>query len=310
MKDNCIIYGGAGFIGSHIAECLLENGYSVTVFDKINSSMKNIEHIIDKVKFIEGDFNNKIDIVKSLKGKDYVIHLVSSTLPASSNLNPYYDIETNLVSSLILLDECVKQHIKKVIFISSGGTIYGDPVKAPINENHPTNPTCSYGIIKLAIEKYFELYRNLKGLDYTILRFSNPFGERQNPHLGQGLIASLLYKIKNSEPIEIWGNGRNIRDFFYIKDGVKAIPKALKYHGHYRTFNISAGKGLSINQILSRFRRSLGIDFVVKYLPSRKFDVKVNILDNSLAKKYLKWSPETNFDTALKNTWRYIFDDE
>ncbi len=310
MKENCIIYGGAGFIGSHIAECLLENGYDVTIFDKINSSKKNIAHILDKIKFREGDFNNKVDIVKSLKGNHYVIHLVSSTLPASSNLNPLYDIETNLVSSLILLDECVKQHVKKVIFISSGGTIYGNPVKTPITENHPTNPTCSYGIIKLTIEKYFELYRSLKGLDYTVLRFSNPFGERQNPHLGQGLIASLLYKIKNNQPIEIWGDGRNIRDYFYIKDGVKAVARALKYHGPYKTFNISQGKGLSINQILRKFKMTLGIEFDVKRLPSRKFDVKVNILDNSLAKKYLKWSPETNFNAALKNTWRYVIDDE
>jgi len=310
MKPKCIIYGGAGFIGSHIAEDLLANGYRVTVFDKINSSTKNVEHILDQIDFVEGDFNNKVDIIKSLKDKDYAVHLVSSTLPASSNLNPYYDIESNLVSSLNLLDQSAKQHLKKVDFISSGGTIYGNPVKTPISEQHPTNPTCSYGIIKLTIEKYFELYKNLKGLDYTILRFANPFGERQNPLLGQGLIANLLYKIKNCKPIEIWGNGRVIRDYFYIRDGVKAVSQSLKYHGHYNTFNISSGKGLSINQILQRFRQALGVNFEVKYLESRKFDVKINILDNSLAKRYLKWSPETNFNTALKNTWRYILDHE
>ena len=310
MNNSCIIYGGAGFIGSHIAEELLAHGYDVTVFDKLNTSRKNVKHIIKDIDFIEGDFNNKVDIIKSLRGKDYVVHLVSSTLPATSNLNPFYDVESNLVSSLNLFDECVKQHVKKVIFISSGGTIYGDPQKIPIKENHPTNPKNSYGIIKLTIEKYLELYHNLKGLDYTVLRFANPFGERQNPLLGQGLIANLLYKIQYKKTIEIWGNGKVVRDYFYIKDGVKAISKAFRYHGHYKTFNISSAKGLSINQILQRFRQSLNQKFRVKYMDSRKFDVKVNILDNSLAKKYLKWSPETNFNDALKNTWSYILENE
>ena len=120
----------------------------------------------------------------------------------------------------------------------------------------------------------------------------------------------MLYKIKHKKTIEIWGNGRVVRDYFYIKDGVKAISKAFKYHGNHRTFNISSANGLSINQILQRFRQTLNQDFHVKYLDARKFDVKVNILDNSLAKKYLKWSPETNFNDALKNTWSYILDNE
>jgi UDP-glucose 4-epimerase len=309
-KKKCIIYGGAGFIGSHIAEELLVHGYNVSVFDKLNASKKNVEHILNEIDFIEGDFSNEVDITKSLKNQDFVVHLVSSTLPASSNLNPYYDVESNLLSSIHLMEECSRQKVSKVVFISSGGTIYGNPLKIPIKENHRTNPTCSYGIIKLSIEKYFELYRILKGLDYTILRFANPFGERQNPLLGQGLIASLLYKVKQKETIEIWGDGKIVRDYFYIRDGVKAISSALKYHGAQRTFNISSAKGLSINQILQRFRNSLELEFKVKYEPSRKFDVKVNVLDNSLAKKYLKWSPETNFNEALKNTWSYILGHE
>jgi UDP-glucose 4-epimerase len=310
MKKHCIIFGGAGFIGSHIADDLLERDFDVTLFDKINSSKKNIAGIINDVKFIEGDFNNRVDIGKAVKGHDYVIHLVSSTLPADSNLNPFYDVESNLISSLNLFDACVKNNVRKIIFISSGGTVYGNPVKLPINEKHPTNPLSSYGIIKLAIEKYLGLYKNLKGLDYKILRFSNPFGERQNPKLAQGLITHLLYKIKHKIPIEIWGDGRIIRDYFYIKDGVKSISKAISDKSANNIYNISSGRGLSINQILDRFRRILHLNFKVKYLAARKFDVKSNILDNSLAAKYLKWKPDTEFNTALKNTWKYILDKE
>ena len=122
-------------------------------------------HVLDKIDFIEGDFNNPVDIKDSLRKQDYVIHLVSSTIPADSNLNPCYDVETNLVSSLNLFEECVRQRIKKVIFVSSGGTVYGNPSKLPINEDHPTNPTSSYGIIKLTIEKYLFLYKSLKNLN-------------------------------------------------------------------------------------------------------------------------------------------------
>ena len=310
MKEKCIIYGGAGFIGSHTTETLLDNNFEVTVFDKINASKKNLTNVLNKIRFIEGDFNNSIDIEESLKNQDYVIHLVSSTLPADSNLNPQYDVETNLISSLNLFEECVNQKIKKVIFVSSGGTIYGNPIKLPINEEHPTNPTSSYGIIKLTIEKYLLLYKSLKGLDYKILRLSNPFGERQNPHSGQGLISNLLYKIKNKQTLEIWGDGKVIRDYFYIKDGVKAIHLSIKDHSQSNIFNISSSKGYSINQILDRFRKVLKLKFKVKYTAGRKFDVRKNILDNSKAQSILNWKPETGFNQALMKTWSYIFNDE
>jgi UDP-glucose 4-epimerase len=239
---------------------------------------------------------------------DYVVHLVSSTLPASSNLNPNYDVESNLLSTLNLLEECCRQNIKKIIFISSGGTVYGIPKSIPIKENHPTNPNCSYGIVKLAIEKYLELYKSLKGLDFKILRFGNPFGERQNPHLPQGLIIHLLYNIKLGKTIEIWGDGEVVRDYFYIRDGAKAIYKAIKDESVNNIYNISTGKGYSINQILNKFKKVLKLDFKVKYLEGRKFDVPVNILDNRLAKKYLNWKPDYSFDEALINSWRYIID--
>lgn len=310
MKESCIIFGGGGFIGSHIAEDLLANGIRVTVFDKLNASKKNVAHILDKIDFIEGDFNNEVDISKALKGKNYVVHLVSSTVPATSNQNTFYDVESNLISSLHLFEKCVEYNINRLVFISSGGTVYGNPVKLPINEKHPTEPTSSYGIIKLAIEKYLFLYNVLKGLDYKILRFANPYGERQNPFLTQGLIAHLLYKIKKGETLEVWGDGKVIRDYFYIKDGARSIYRSLKDKTSNRIYNISSGKGHSINQILERFRRVLKLDFDVKYLPGRKFDVRSNILDNRLAARNLKWVPEFSFNEGLKNTWRYFLDNE
>lgn len=306
MQESCIIFGGGGFIGSHIAEDLLKNGLRVNVFDKQNASKKNVAHILDKINFIEGDFNNEVDISKALKGNTYAVHLVSSTVPATSNLNTFYDVESNLVSSLRLFEKCIEYGIKRIIFISSGGTVYGNPIKLPINEKHPTEPISSYGIIKLSIEKYLYSYNVLKSLDYKILRFSNPFGERQNPFITQGLIAHLLYKIKHGNTIEIWGDGKVIRDYFYIKDGAQAIYKAIKDKSSNRIYNISSANGLSINQILQRFRNVLKLNFNVKYLDGRKFDVKTNVLDNRLAAKYLKWKPEFTFNEGLINTWEYF----
>jgi len=308
MKEKCIIYGGAGFIGSHIADELLEQDMDVTIFDKVNASRRNVLHVLDRIKFIEGDFNNRIDINNSLRKHDFAIHLVSSTLPADSNLNPVYDIESNLVSTINFLEECVRQGVRKVAFISSGGTVYGEPSKLPITEEHNTNPSCSYGIIKLTIEKYFALYKKLKNLNYTVLRFSNPFGERQNPLLSQGLITHLLYRIKKKQTIEIWGDGNVIRDFFYIKDGAKAVCLSLLDESGVSTFNISSGIGFSINQILDKFRNVLGLEFNVEYQPPRKLDVQSNVLDNSLALKILGWKPQTEFDEALRKTWSYVID--
>jgi UDP-glucose 4-epimerase len=308
-RERCVIYGGGGFIGSHVAEELLKHNIRVCVFDKRNSSRRNVEHIADAIDFVEGDFMNPVDLRESLKGHDYAVHLVSTTIPATSNQNPFYDVESNLISTLHLLDACVEQKIRRTVFISSGGTVYGNPVKLPIREDHPTNPTCSYGIIKLAIEKYFGLYKQ-RGLDYLILRLANPFGERQNPHVGQGLIVSLLHDIKHKQRVEIWGDGTVVRDFFYIKDGAKAVIRALRYSGTHPVFNIASGKGVSVNRILAEFRKTLLLNFDVTYLPSRVFDVKTNVLDISLARKELNWSPETSLKGGLHRTWRHILDAE
>jgi len=276
------------------------------VFDR-QSSLCNVEHIINDIEFIEGDFSNRIDVRESLNGQDYAIHLVSTTIPATSNQSPCYDVESNLIPTLHLLDECLKQKTQKIIFISSGGTVYGNPVNLPIREDHPTNPTSSYGIVKLAIEKYFNLYRQ-QGLPSVVLRLANPFGERQNPNVGQGLIASLLYQIKHQRPLTIWGDGETVRDYFYVKDGARAVADALSYRGDHSTFNIASGKGLSINRILEEFRATLNLTFTVSYLPARRFDVTRNVLDISLARKELNWSPETDLEGGLQKTWSYILE--
>ncbi|MDD5361978.1 MAG: NAD-dependent epimerase/dehydratase family protein [Ignavibacteria bacterium] len=308
MKGNCIIYGGGGFIGSHLAEELLANGYSVTIFDKLNFSRANLSALKDKINIIEGDFNNETDLLSSLKGMDYVYHLVSSTLPASSNENPVYDVESNLISTLKLLQDIKNNDVRKIIFISSGGTVYGYPDYTPIKENHPRRPVCSYGIIKKTIEDYLFMYKYLYGLDYIVFRLSNPYGERQNPLYSQGVIPVFIKKFIKNETIAIWGDGEVKRDFIYIKDAVKPMVDSLVYGGAENIFNLGSGKATSLNELIGTLEKVFGKKFPVEYIESRKVDVPVNVLDISRTAKELGYNPHTSLENGIQSTYNYLKD--
>jgi UDP-glucose 4-epimerase len=305
-KRKCIIYGGGGFIGSHLADTLVKDNFEVTIFDKLYFNKSNITHLKNKVKVIEGDFNNAVDLKESLKNQDFVYHLVSSTIPANSNQNPVYDVETNIVSSLKLFAGCVKEKIKKIIFISSGGTVYGIPREIPIKEGHPRKPICSYGITKKTIEDYLYMYNKIFNLDYTVFRLSNPYGERQNPFVSQGVIPVFLKKIILNEKIVVWGDGSVIRDFIYIKDTVDILVKSINKDTKIKVFNLSSGKGVSLAGLLKQMKAITGKNPVVEYQSSRSVDVPVNILSNALVRKTFKWKPGTDFKTGLERTYKYL----
>lgn len=179
--EKCVILGGGGFIGANLAEKLLLHGYSVRIFDMKNFSKKNIDSFIEKIDIIEGDFNNPVDMELAVNEVDYVFHLISTTIPSNSVLNPTYDIETNVIPTISLLQYCTSSKIKKVVYISSGGTVYGIPETLPIPEHHNCNPINSYGIAKRTIESYFQLYNKIWGVKCCVFRLSNPYGEKQNP---------------------------------------------------------------------------------------------------------------------------------
>jgi UDP-glucose 4-epimerase len=303
---NCLILGGGGFIGSHVADMLLKRGYRVTIFGKRNSKKTNLAHILDRVKIIEGDFNNDVDVRQSLDRIDYVFHLISGTLPATSNDNPIYDIEINLVNTIRLLNASVERGVKKIIFVSSGGTVYGTPTHIPISEQHPTHPISSYGVVKKAIEDYLFMYHTLYGLDYTVLRLSNPYGERQNIFGVQGAVAVFLRKALNGEPIEIWGDGNTVRDYVYIGDVAEAFVNALETTTAEKIFNIGSGDGRSLNDIINLISTIHGRRIEVKYLPPRRVDIPVNILDISLARTHLNWQPTTPFQDGVKRFYNYL----
>lgn len=299
---NCLVLGGAGFIGSHIVDALVAAGHDVRVFDLPNVGLGNIAAHVGRVEVVSGDFCNASDISRALSDMDVVFHLISTTLPDPSNENPAYDVESNLVSSLNLLRTAVEKRVKKIIFASSGGTVYGHPRMLPIPETHPTHPICSYGICKLAVEKYLALYHHLHGLDYAVLRMGNPYGPRQRIDAVQGALAVFLGNVLRGRSITIWGDGSVARDYFFVKDLSDAYLRAMDAGGEHRVFNIGGGRSYTLSELVEAVGRATGCDPRVVYTPGRKMDVPINRLDISRAGKYLGWRPKTSLEEGLSAT--------
>jgi UDP-glucose 4-epimerase len=297
----CLILGGRGFIGTHLADSLAKKGHFVRCFDRPRGD--SIEHHFfgcSNIEHFDGDFLNERDLTSALEGIDICFHLVSTTLPKSSNADPVFDIESNVLGTIRLLNLAARSGLAKVVFVSSGGTVYGVPQNVPISETHPTDPVCSYGIAKLAIEKYLHLFHTLHGLDYTVLRLANPFGEGQRVDASQGAVAVFLGKMLRGEPIEVWGDGSVVRDYVYIDDVVDALLLSMEHSKDERVFNIGSGRGHSINEVLDALEVATGLLADRRYLPGRSFDVPVSVLSIERALLSLGWSPKVNFDQGLE----------
>lgn len=285
---SCLVLGGAGFIGSHLVDGLKAAGHQVRVFDRPH------------------EFLDPADLGRALPGAEFVFHLISTTVPKDSNDNPALDIESNIAGTARLL-ELLRQHQpKRLVFISSGGTVYGVPRATPIGESHPTDPISSYGIHKLAIEKYLHMNHALYGLDYRILRVSNAYGERQRTEKAQGAVAVFLERALRGQPIEIWGDGAVVRDYVYVGDIVAAFLKVMDYRGAERIFNIGYGRGVSLNELVDAMAKVIGQRPAVKYTAARRFDVPANVLDTTLAQRELGWRPGTPLGAGLRRTYEWM----
>ena len=304
----CLVLGGGGFMGSHLSGALLAAGHAVRVLERPNLRPVAVLPPRQELEWMEGDFLNTDDVNRAVAGCEVIFHLISTTLPKSSNDNPAYDVESNLVGTLQMLEAARRAGARKVVFASSGGTVYGIPRELPIRETHPTDPVCSYGICKIAIEKYLHLYFALHGLDYCGLRIGNPYGEGQRPTAAQGAIAVFMHKALNNEPIEIWGDGTVTRDYVYVGDVVQAFMRSLSWAGEARVFNIGSGEGHSLIELIGAIESMLGRPVARRHLPARTFDVPRNVLDISMARDVLGWRPVTPLAEGLRRTHRWLQD--
>jgi len=297
-----LVLGGNGFIGSHIVDKLLAANYEVRVFDRSEEIYRSP---LPGVDYRYGNFNDSFAIAEALHDIEIVIHLICSSVPATSNLDPEEDIKSNLLSTVSLLENMRKKNIHRMVYLSSGGTVYGNVDENIVCEDHPLNPICSYGIVKLTVEKYLFMYQQLYGFVPTIIRPSNPYGPRQGRTGLQGLIGTFLNKIIAGNPIEIWGNGEIVRDHFFITDLAQAVLMAIE-KGAMGIFNVGSGQGYSINQILLTLKEIQPFKFDVKYQERREFDVQRVVLDISKAQRTLAWQPKISLKDGIKKHMEWL----
>lgn len=306
--STCLILGGNGFIGSQIAKILVENGYSVKILSDLKSGTSNLEPILDKIEITKGNFLDREIRKKVIKDVEFIFHNISTTNPQNSILNPVYDVESNVIGTIGLLQDLINTDVRKIIFTSSGGTVYGEPSKVPISEDEPTNPICPYGISKLAIEKYIQYFNYVYGLDYTIFRYSNPYGEGQDLSKGQGVIPAFLSNIAKGKPPVIYGDGSIVRDYVYIKDvvDVNLIAISRKIKSEHHIFNVGSGTGTSLNELIHTISDVIGNPITPEYVNVRKGDVSRIVLDITRIKKEYAWEPRTSLAEGIRNTWNWV----
>ena len=274
-----VVTGASGFIGSHLVDGLLAAGYRVKALGRNLPGLIGLDAQSNpNLALLPVSLADRLALQQVLEGVEIVFHLASGSLPQSSNRDPHADVQVNLLGSLNLLEASRLTGVKRLIMVSSGGTVYGIPSVVPIPEAHSTDPICSYGITKLAIEKYVALYRQLYDLEGLVLRVANPFGPRQRLDAAQGVVPVFLGKALRREPLQIWGDGSTVRDFLDVADVVDALLAAATYQGEESLFNIGSGTGLSLNQLIELLEAQLNRSLEVDYLPSRGCDVPTNVL--------------------------------
>jgi Nucleoside-diphosphate-sugar epimerases len=297
-----LVTGGCGFIGSHVVDTLLERGIRVRVVDRGREMFRDP---LPSVEYVTGDFSDSALISEALMGVDAVIHLASTTVPASSNIDPIADITGNLIGTMKLIEGMRAVGVKNLVYTSSGGTVYGNPQTDPIPEDHPLQPISSYGIIKSTIEKYLFMENHLHGLRYCALRASNPYGPRQGHRGVQGVIGTYLWRIVKNEPIEVWGDGSTVRDFIYIRDLADLCVTALASSA-CGVFNAGQGQGASILEIIEMIQNTTGKKLTPVFRAGRDFDVPRVILDISRAQQTFDWVPKLDLQSGIDQTWDWV----
>ncbi len=296
-----LVTGGAGFIGSHIVDSYIELGHSVVVVDDLSTGFE--ENLNPRAIFYKIDIRD-FEGLKTLfeREKPEVVNHHAAQIDVRKSLQDFiFDADVNIMGSLNLLRLSLEYRVKKFIFASTGGAIYGEPLYLPVNEKHPAFPLSAYGAAKLAVETYLDvLYKNFS-LPYISFRYANVYGPRQNPLGEAGVVAIFTNKMMKGESPTIFGDGEQTRDFVYVKDVVSVNIIALETN-KVGVYNIGTSKRTSVNEVFRKIKNMLGTDIQPIYGEERKGEVKHIALDASLAERELGWRPLYDLDTGLSET--------
>jgi UDP-glucose 4-epimerase len=303
-----LITGGAGFIASHIVDTLIEQGHDVIVIDDL--SRGNVSDINPKAKFYQMDIrSSELDQIFSKERPDVVNHHAARTSVNHSLADPSDDAEVNIIGSVNLLQNCRKWRVKKIIYASSGGAIYGEPVYLPCDENHPIAPISPYGISKYAVELYVKSYFSNYGLNYTILRYANVYGPRQIPTGEAAVIAKFSYQMLHGLDISINGSGKQARDFIHVKDIVRANILAMK-QSENEIYNLGTGITTSINSIFCSLKSLTGYSNEPHHAPDITGEIFKTSLSAAKAQRELDWVPAISLEDGLRLTLAFYRENE
>lgn len=300
-----LVTGGAGFIGSHLAQALHKKGWRVSILD--NLSTGSLDKIPHGVEFYHGDIRDKRFVHKVVEKEQpsIVFHLAAQISTAVSTRDASCDAEINLIGTINVLEAAVHGHVQKVIYASSAA-VYGYPMYLPIDEKHPLRMLSCYGVSKAGAENYLMVYRQMYGLDYTVLRYANVYGPGQNSSAEGGVVSIFVNKLLQNLPVEIFGDGEQTRDFVYVEDVVAANLAAME-KGSAGTFNIGSNSSITINSLLGKLQKLTHVSLTPVYCPVRAEDITHSRLEDSRARQVLGWQPNYNIDRGLAETvdrWR------
>lgn len=297
-----LVIGGCGFIGSHVVDRLLAEGHGVRSFTRRPEKHRPPLPAVD---YQFGSLSDRMAVIEALAEVDIVFHLASTTFPGTAELNPQADVSDNLIGTLNLLDSMLDLGIRRIVYMSSGGTVYGVPDHIPTPEDSALRPRSSYGIVKVAIEQYLDHHRRVSGLSPLIVRGSNPYGPRQG-HAGvQGVISTFLRRALSGQTIEIWGDGSVVRDYIYVTDLADLCVRA-GVEGIETVLNGGSGQGTSINALIDIISAVTGRTLDVTYRPGRVVDTPKSILDVGKARSLLGWECSTGLKDGIAETWKWM----
>ncbi|MNI23132.1 UDP-glucose 4-epimerase [compost metagenome] len=303
---NITVFGGAGFIGANFIKLISDFNYQITLYDR-NTSNKILPDC--SYKIIEGDFFSETEFDNILYGQDVVVHSISSVSPYTSMVNIKDPYEKDVLTVIRLLEAARKNMVNKVVFLSSGGTVYGNSTEKHLTEEMYSTPLNHYGIMKLTIEKILLLYNELYDMDNIILRVANPYGLGQSPQKNIGAVSIFLDKILKNEEITLFGDGSIVRDYIEISDVSKALLYSIQYRGKGQKvkpiFNVGTGVGTSLIELISVIEKVTNMKSRVSFLDERNIDVKRNVLNTEKANNYLKFNATTSLTDGIRNLYNF-----